>query len=375
MSKRLKRFYFVKEKEIQRIKRAFRGSSKDPLFFLGMISVILFGLVALSPVSFSDFLNKGDFSLATVSKLFDKSVEQSSFLGPINKFGSESPEFLLVGNNSLRAATPPTKFSPQVFGALVGGYEFEDTKKVITEYIVESGDNLWSVAFKFNVSLNTLLWANDLNKYTYIQPGQKLIILPVSGVIHHVKSGDTISTIAKKYKGKIDEIVVFNDLSGKGDIYIGDIVIVPNGEMPVPSAKYAPVWVPIANSYFICPIASPCRITQGLHWYNAIDFSRGKCGEPIYSAAAGTVLKVKLTSSRSRWAFAGAGNYLTILHPNGVVTMYGHLANSFVNPGEQVSQGQVIALMGGAPGTPGAGFSSGCHLHFGVTGTRNPFAR
>ena len=375
MSKHLKRFYFVKKKEIRRLKRAFRGSSKDPLFLLGMISVILFGLVILGSASLPNSLNKGDFSIAAVSKLFDKSVEQNSFLGPINKFGPESPEFLLVENNSLRAATPPTKFSPQVFGALIGGYELEDTKKVITEYIVESGDNLWSIATKFNVSLETLLWANDLNKYTYIQSGQKLIILPVSGVVHHVKSGDTISTIAKKYKGKADEIIAFNDLSGEGDIYIGDIVIVPNGEMPAPSVKYAPAWVPIANSYFICPIASPCRITQGLHWYNAIDFSHGKCGEPIYAAAAGTVLKVKLTSSRSRWAFNGAGNYLTILHPNGVVTMYGHLANSFVNPGEQISQGQVIALMGGQPGTPGAGLSSGCHLHLGVAGARNPFAR
>jgi LysM repeat protein len=375
MSKHLKRFYFVKKKEIRRLKRAFRGSSKDPLFLLGMISVILFGLVILGSASLPNSLNKGDFSIAAVSKLFDKSVEQNSFLGPINKFGPESPEFLLVENNSLRAATPPTKFSPQVFGALIGGYELEDTKKVITEYIVESGDNLWSIATKFNISLETLLWANDLNKYTYIQSGQKLIILPVSGVVHHVKSGDTISTIAKKYKGKADEIIAFNDLSGEGDIYIGDIVIIPNGEIPAPSTRYAPVWVPLANSYFICPIASPCRITQGLHWYNAIDFSHGKCGEPIYAAAAGTVLKVKLTSSRSRWAFNGAGNYLTILHPNGVVTMYGHLANSFVNPGEQISQGQVIALMGGQPGTPGAGLSSGCHLHFGVAGARNPFAR
>ncbi|GAI16626.1 unnamed protein product, partial [marine sediment metagenome] len=170
----------------------------------------------LGSVPLPDSLNKGDFSIAAVSKFFDKAGEQDSFLGPINKFGPESPEFLLVENSSLQAATPPTKFSPQVFGALVGGFEFEDTKKVITEYIVESGDNLWSIAFKFNISLNTILWANDLNKYTYLQPGQKLIILPVSGVVHHIKSGDIISAIAKKYKGKTEKIIAFNDLSGKG---------------------------------------------------------------------------------------------------------------------------------------------------------------
>ncbi len=55
--------------------------------------------------------------------------------------------------------------------------------------------------------------------------------------------------------------------------------------------------------------------------------------------------------------------------------MYGHIQTSLVNPGSQVYQGQVIALLGGAPGTPGAGSSTGCHVHFGVSGARNPFAR
>jgi LysM repeat protein len=318
---------------------------------------------------------KADFSLASISKALKAPQKQDFSLSQANKFLAESPELLTVGNCSLKSATPPVTFSPQALGALVEGYETEDTKKTITEYAVELGDNLWSIAAKFDVSLNTILWANNLNKDSLLQTGQKLIIPPVSGVIHHVKSGDTVSSIAQKYKGKSEEIIAINNLSGEGDIYIGDIVIVPNGAISVPTTQYAPLWVPLATSYFICPVAAPCRITQGLHWYNAIDFSHGQCGEPIYAAAAGQVLKVKLTNSTSRWAFSGAGNTLSILHPNGVVTSYGHIAVSLVNPGDQVSQGQAIALMGGQPGTPGAGLSTGCHLHFGVSGARNPFAR
>lgn len=267
------------------------------------------------------------------------------------------------------------KFFPQTLGALMDGFEAEDTNKVITEYVVESGDNLWSVAQKFGISLDTILWANDLNKNSLLQVGQRLIISPVSGVIYHAKSGDTISSIAQKYKGKTDEIIAFNNLSDAADIYVGDIIIVPDGVMPVSTSQYAPLWVPLATSYFICPIVSPCRITQGLHFYNAVDFSHGQCGEPIYAAAAGQVVKVKLTNSTSRWVFGGAGNTISILHPNGVVTSYGHVAVSLVNPGDQVSQGQPIALMGGQPGTPGAGLSTACHVHFGVSGARNPFAR
>lgn len=350
-----------------------KGSFKDPFFCLGLISVIFFGIIVLIPPYFW-INNKTLIPIISLSKQIPQSGE-GLFLGPTKKFSVESPDFLLVEKNSLTSATPPTTFSPQVLGALFEGYEQEDIKKIIVEYQVEEGDSLWSIATKFDITVNTLLWANNLNQNSIIQPGQKLIIPPVSGIIHHVKTGDTISEIAQRYKAKTEDIVSFNELSNEADIFVGDILIIPNGVIPPPSVKYAPVWVPIADSYFICPISSPCRITQGLHWYNAIDFSHGDCGEPIYAAAGGTVLKVKLTNSTSRWTFGGAGNHLTILHPNGAVTMYGHISTSFVNPGEQVSQGQIIALMGGQPGTPGAGKSTGCHLHFGVSGAENSFAR
>jgi len=284
------------------------------------------------------------------------------------------PEFIIVQENSFRAISPPYIITPKVLGALIGGFDIESIQRTeITEYIVEDGDTLWAVRGKFDISLETLMWANDLTHTVLIRPGQKLIIPPVTGIIHHVKAGETVGEIAKIYKAESKEIVSFNVLSGEADIFIGDILIIPNGTMPT-ITQYARTWVPLSNSYFMCPISSPCRITQGLHWYNAIDFSHGKCRESIYAAAGGQVLRVNLTNSTSRWAFSGAGNNITILHPNGVVTMYGHISTSLVNPGDTVYQGQTIALMGGQPGTPGAGNSTGCHVHFGVRGARNPFA-
>jgi len=298
---------------------------------------------------------------------------QSVFADPSQRYHPELPEFLLLHGNSFKSTYPSFTVTPKVLGALIGGLDFTETQNVIKEYVVESGDSLWSVSAKFDVSINTLLWANDLSKTT-IQPGQKLIIPPISGVIHHVRNGDTVGEIAKKYKANSKEIVSFNDLSGEADIYIGDILIVPDGQISITQTTLASAQIPTSQSYFICPISLPCRITQRLHWYNAIDFSHGRCGDTIYAAAAGTVLKVKLTNSTSQWANGGAGNHITVLHPNGVTTMYGHISASFVNPGDNVYQGQPIALMGGQPGTPGAGMSTGCHLHFGVSGTSNPFA-
>ncbi|MDP2664217.1 MAG: M23 family metallopeptidase [bacterium] len=355
-----------------------KGSLKTPCLCIGVTAVFLFVLVsACSGLFLKSIAANSGFYLADMSKIFNSQDKADLFAGYLTtkELSPESPQFILVGNSVLLASTPPTTFSSQVLGSLVAGYEPEDVKNVITEYIVESGDTLSSLATKFDISLNTILWANNLTSKSTIKPGQKLIILPVSGTIHHVKDKDTISGIAQTYKVKTDEIVSFNHLSQEGSIYIGDILIIPGGTMPSSPVQKTQTsgGIPLANSYFICPHAA-CHITQGLHWYNAIDFG-GKCGDYIRAAAAGTVLKVAMTTSTSRWAFSGAGSHITIMHPNGVVTTYGHVSASLVSPGDTVSQGQPIALMGGQPGTPGAGLSTGCHVHFGMTGATNPFAR
>jgi LysM repeat protein len=286
------------------------------------------------------------------------------------------PDVYLIQKNSLKAVSPSGMIKPQVLASLLGSEEEVDTRRGgIIEYAVEQDDTLWSIADKFGISLETVLWANNLSKTSVISPGKKLVILPVSGTTHIVKAGETLGEIVKKYKGDLSEVIAFNELEDENEVFAGDIVIIPNGILPPPVVvKSAPVLAPLVAGYFICPISAPCRITQKLHWYNAIDFSHGKCWEPIYAAASGTVQKVKLTSSASSWAFGGAGNHLTILHPNGVVTFYGHLASATVSPGDAVSQGQVIGYMGGGWGMAGSGKSTGCHLHFGVTGAKNPFA-
>jgi murein DD-endopeptidase MepM/ murein hydrolase activator NlpD len=284
-------------------------------------------------------------------------------VGEIQKSGAESPDFSLIGKNSLIGSCPPVMVTPQILGALTGEEEPE-TRKEIIEYTVQEGDTLSKIAETFEISLNTLAWANNLSSTSKVSVGQSLIILPVSGTLYYVKAGDSLSTIATKYKSTVEKIVTFNELSGEQDIFAGDVLVIPDGIMPPSLPKIAEI--PLANSYFILPTNG--RISQGLHWDNAIDFANS-CGSPIYATAAGNVIKVRYGYNK------GGGNYLTISHPNGVITYYGHIQSSLVNPGDQVYQGQIIAYVGGQPGTSGAGLSTGCHVHFGVQGTRNPFAK
>jgi LysM repeat protein len=277
------------------------------------------------------------------------------------------PEFVSVEDNSIFSPLPPAFVSGKVFASI----DETAKRKEIIEYVVEEGDTLDSIAQKFGISLETLLWANDLNKNSLVKPGKRLIILPVDGVLHQVKEGDTIFEIAKKYQAKVENIISFNELEGPNDIYIGDILVIPGGKMPPPpkpkekkiarKSLISPS-IPLVNGYFICPVAGGCRISQGLHFYNAVDFS-ANCGNLVLAAAGGTVQKAKYG-----WN-GGAGNVVTILHPNGVVTMYGHLQAISVSPGQQVSQGQIIGTIGES------GIATGCHLHFGVYGAENPFAR
>ena len=295
------------------------------------------------------------------SKISDNYNQQSQenkgfFVDSKNDSRLESPDFDLIQENSLLAACPPITVTAQVLGSLGGGTAPQSRTEII-EYVVESGDTLSSIAEKFDISLNTVLWANDLSKKSIISVGKKLVILPVSGALHLVRQGDTLSEIAETYKGDIEEIASFNDLSEKKDIFIGDLLVIPGGKMPASPIYYANV--PLSDSYFIFPTQG--IVTQGLHWYNAIDVAN-KCGTPILAAAGGEVQRVGYNT----WP---AGNYVQILHPNGIVTFYGHLSKILVEAGEKVSQGRTIGYMGRT------GLTTGCHLHFDVRNATNPLAK
>lgn len=306
--------------------------------------------------------NKGaaSLNLSLDGQSQNESQEQNLFFSQNGVLLPESPDLNIVQDNTLASFSLPQIFSLKVLGAIFGTGQLEEKKEII-EYTVQPGDTLDSISKEFNISLNTLLWANNLTKNSKLKTGQKLIVLPVSGLIHFVKQGETLSEISKLYKADIDDIVSFNELAAEDDIYIGDILIIPNGQMPSRAPRLLPT--NLADAYFIFPTQG--KISQGLHWYNAVDVAN-KCGTPVYAAASGQVLRVKYG-----WN-AGGGNYLTILHNNDITTYYGHILTSFVSPGEQVDIGQKIALTGGQPGAGGSGISTGCHLHFGVTGAKNP---
>lgn len=244
----------------------------------------------------------------------------------------------------------------------------------IIEYVVQQGETASEIAEFFGVSARTILWANDLSSYSIIKAGQTLLIPPVSGTIHTVKNGDTCASIAKLYKVAEEDVVGFNKLEGSCHLFAGEVLVIPGGvEPPPPPRIYAPTYFANTPSgFFVFPTTG--KVSQGLHPVNAIDIAN-KCGTAVVAAASGTVTDVGMTNSGARYANRGYGNFIKIFHKEGLATLYSHLQSVFVQTGQAVFQGDVIAAMGGQPWTPGAGKSTGCHLHFEVRGAQNPFAR
>lgn len=104
-------------------------------------------------------------------------------------------------------------------------------------YTVEQGDTLSSIAAKNKVSVNTILWANDIDNVDSIMPGDTLFILPVSGVQYVVKKGDSIDAIASKYKASKDKIIAFNDLPANGEVEEGKTIVIPDGQGETPQPQ------------------------------------------------------------------------------------------------------------------------------------------
>jgi murein DD-endopeptidase MepM/ murein hydrolase activator NlpD len=229
----------------------------------------------------------------------------------------------------------------------------------IIEYPVQSGDTVASVAEKFGVSADTIRWQNSLTG-DKIKVGQKLQILPVTGVAHAVIKGDTVYSIAKKYDSDPQSIVdfPFNTFSNDEtfELAIGQTIIVPDGVRPAGGTTTPRIrqitpdaGTVVASGQFVWPTSG--TITQRFSWYHpAIDIAN-RALPNVLAADAGRIIA-------AGWDSSGYGNMVMIDHGNGYKTRYAHLSQIFVVAGQSVGRGSSIGRMGST------GRSSGPHAHF-----------
>lgn len=274
--------------------------------------------------------------------------------------GNHSPSVPEVDGNAL---VPKVSSS----GGALDSQASKPTSDQISVYVVRSGDTLSQIAEMFDVTVNTIKWGNDLSSNT-LKEGQTLVILPISGIKHTVSKGDTLASVAKKYKGDIDEIMAYNNLEKGSTLTVGSVIIVPDGEViPSPAGSPSAGVRTTASSglkeysgFYMRPIVGGKK-TQGIHGYNGVDIG-APAGTQILAAADGEVIV-----SRSGGYNGGYGNYIVIRHSNGTQTLYAHNSRNNVSAGDVVKQGDVIGAVGST------GKSTGSHLHFEIRGAKNPF--
>ncbi|MCK9344702.1 MAG: peptidoglycan DD-metalloendopeptidase family protein [Candidatus Pacebacteria bacterium] len=315
---------------------------------------------------FSYFWGKSDKSTETAFRSEAQNSQTISFLEGANNFDSKKAmgggDITVVDDKALIAEVGPS-------GTMVD-IESNNRQANVSLYVVRAGDTIAQVAKMFDLSVNTILWANDLAPKAALREGQTLIILPVDGIQYTVKKGDTIQSIIKRHGGALDDILEINDLTSGAKLAVGDVLILPGARESSSSAPVltSPVRssskLPVYSGYYTHPVPAGHK-TQGVHGNNGVDYG-APIGTPVYAAASGVVIVSNFRTLSNPW-FSGYGNYIIIEHPNGTKTLYGHLSSVFTPVGARVDKGQMIGEVGNT------GKSTGPHLHFEVRGAKNPF--
>jgi murein DD-endopeptidase MepM/ murein hydrolase activator NlpD len=274
------------------------------------------------------------------------------------------------------------------------------SRSMVVTYTVRSGDTLRSIADKFGIEQNTIIWSNDRFYVNAMRVGMELDILPVNGVYHRVQEPQTLSDLAQAYG--VDPYAIidseFNTLFGATPLTVlpeGLRVVVPGGKGSTEPIYWDPgIVIKASGSYTTdgsnpvgagvrtggetaafavgdpgsCgeqtvsggspPVGSPVwdkyTITQDYSWsHGGIDLAVPE-GTRVYAAGSGTVI----FKGFSTWGYG----YTVVIAHGSTLSVYGHLNGAFVGCGQIVSAGQNIAVTGNS------GRSSGPHLHFEIRG-------
>jgi murein DD-endopeptidase MepM/ murein hydrolase activator NlpD len=260
--------------------------------------------------------------------------------------------------NTLGDFTPPSAVAVSLDTAQgVDTQKSDKPRDQVVTYTVKQGDTLQRIADQFGVSVDTIKWANDM-KRDALSIDQSLKIPPVTGIVYKVREGDTIYTIAKKYRTEAQKIVnfPFNDFADTETfaLNIGQTLIIPDGLQPeaAPATTYfVPTVFAGGSGQLMWPTGG--AVTQYPSWYHmALDIAN-PAAPGVAAADNGIVVLVKYLTY-------DYGQHVIIDHGNGTTTLYGHLQAIYVKPGDKVAKGQIIGKMGST------GRSTGTHLHFEV---------
>lgn len=235
--------------------------------------------------------------------------------------------------------------------SLDAGQHYDLPSLVTKAYTVKKGDSLFAIARRFNVSIDTIISANNLKNGYYLGIGVRLKIPNISGVYYRVRKGDSLSSIAARYRVDFTRIADINDIQS-AVIHVDDLLFIPGGTLSSWERAVA------LGDLFKKPTKGRLTSRMGFRkdpftgrraYHAGIDIAN-RTGTPVVASQSGRVV------------YAGyRGNYgktVILRHPQGYVTIYAHLHKIYVKRSQSVKQGEQIGSIGNT------GRSTGPHLHF-----------
>ena len=223
-------------------------------------------------------------------------------------------------------------------------------------YKVRSGDTISGIAKKFGLTnISTLISVNDIGNVRQLAAGQKLRIPSIDGIVYTVKKGDSLNSITGKYKISLEQLLDVNELTSE-TLTAGQQLFLPGAAMDANSLRNA------MGELFRMPLSAKFRWSSpygyridpiaGVKSFHTGTDMACPTGTPILAAMSGRVTTTGINRVY--------GNYVIIDHGNGYQTLYAHMSKIIASKGQWVSQGTRIGLVGST------GYSTGPHLHFTV---------
>lgn len=209
-----------------------------------------------------------------------------------------------------------------------------------TDYKIEEGDSLDSIAQKFGISRETIISVNQIRNTTSLWIGSTLSIPDRDGTMYTVKEGDTLSSIVQQLNLSLGWKAL-SDVNG-----LRTDVVEPGQKLFIPLESVQESGTLNAQEELNFALPSDSAVTVGLYnqkvpnpvGTNAIQLDgilmQAQAGTPVYASESGTVIDRGFNEN-------GSG-FVKILHSNGYTTSYNYLADLCVNTTDRVSKGDVL---------------------------------
>lgn len=249
-------------------------------------------------------------------------------------------------------------------------------------YVVQRGDTVYKIARRFGLSWQKLAAANHLSDPSRLDVGQVLVlaeaavalptpqptietaVAPSAGDNEYVvQQGDNPYRIARRLGIDVQALLTANNITNPHRLQIGQKLVIPAAGAPAPAATPAPTAQPPPEnnpppepppeaSRFIWPVEGRHIYQYFRYGHGAIDIA-SPVGSPVVAAAGGTV-------EFAGWNNYGYGNLVVVDHGDGSKTLYAHNDSFNVETGQQVAQGDSLAMSGNT------GRSTHPHVHFSI---------